>query len=116
MWRAFIARYAALEQSEPERAARLVAALRAYDEGRRRLGLRETDLASWPDRGARARLRDAAEWVAMAPGAVLNWIPYRLPGWAARRLARLPDEPATYKVVAALLAFPVWWALLAAAA
>ena len=51
-----------------------------------------------------------------AIGTVINWLPYRLPGWVARALSRTPDEPATYKILTALLAFPAVWALLAAAA
>lgn len=116
LWRAFIAHYASLEKADPDRAGRLVASLRAYDEARRRMGLRESDLAAWPMRGWRARLRGLVEWVLMAPGLLLNWVPYRLPGWAAERLTHHPDEPATYKVVAALLAFPIWWGLLMAVA
>src|SRR5262249_34689034 len=116
LWRDFTARYARRERAEPERAAALVGELRAYDETRRRLGLRESDLAADPERGWRARGRDLLEWMAIAPGVLLDGVPYRLAGWASGRLTRRPDEPATYKVVAALLAFPAWWALLAAVA
>src|SRR6185312_6656374 len=42
LWRSFIARYTTLEKSDPERAQRLVEALRRYDEARRQLGLRES--------------------------------------------------------------------------
>jgi glycerol-3-phosphate O-acyltransferase/dihydroxyacetone phosphate acyltransferase len=111
LWRSFVARYAEMEQSDPQRAARLVAALRAYDEARRRLGLRECDLASWPDRGWRARLRDGLEWAAMAPGLVLNGVPFHLPGLVAGRFTSSPDQPASYKVLGALLFFPLWWGL-----
>jgi len=116
LWRSFIGRYGALEKSDPERAQRLVTALRSYDEVRRRLGLRESDLAAWPDRGWRARLRDTVEWMAMLPGILLSWLPYRLPSWISDRVTRTPDEPASYKVMGALLFFPVWWGLEAAVA
>ena len=116
LWRAFTGRYAELERSDPERALRLVTALRRYDEVRRRLGLRERDLAAWPDRGWRARIRDGAEWLAQVPGVVLNWPPYRLAGWIADRMTHTPDEPASYKVMGALMFFPLWWALEAGAA
>lgn len=49
--------------------------------------------------------------VPMAVGVVLNWVPYRLPGWIADRLSRAPDDPATHKLLAALLTFPLAWAL-----
>ena len=111
LWRSFIARYAELEKSDPERAQRLVAALRRYDEARRHLGLRESDLVAWPDRGWSARGRDIVEFAIKAPGVLLNWLPYRLPSWIANRLNLTPDEPASYKVMGALLFFPAWWAL-----
>jgi len=40
---------------------------------------------------------------------VFNWIPYRVPGWVSDRLSTTPDEPATYKLLAGLLAFPLAW-------
>jgi len=49
-------------------------------------------------------------------GCALNWIPYRIPGWISDRLSTTPDEPATYKLLAGLLAFPLAWAAEAAIA
>ncbi len=46
----------------------------------------------------------------LAVGCVLNWLPYRIPGWIAGWLSTTPDEPATYKLLAGLLAFPIAWA------
>jgi hypothetical protein len=51
----------------------------------------------------------------MAPGILLSWVPFRLVDWVARRFTSSADEPASYKVLAALLFFPGWWALEAAA-
>jgi 1-acyl-sn-glycerol-3-phosphate acyltransferase len=62
------------------------------------------DEAPAPIRAARALLLPAA-----ALGIILNWLPYQLPGWVARALTRTPDEPATYKILTALLAFPAVW-------
>jgi len=42
-------------------------------------------------------------------GTVLNFVPYRLPGWLFARLSRTLDEPATHKLLAALLFFPLAW-------
>lgn len=42
-------------------------------------------------------------------GCALNWIPYRIPGWISDGLSTTPDEPATYKLLAGLLAFPLAW-------
>ena len=76
-----------------------------------------TPRTPWAEDPARM---SAGARVALAPfavvGTVLNWLPYRLPGWVALALSRTPDEPATYKILTALLAFPAVWALLAAAA
>ena len=49
-------------------------------------------------------------------GYALNWLPYRLPGWVSDRLSTTPDEPATYKLLTGLLAFPLVWAVEAAIA
>ena len=63
------------------------------------------------------RGRDALAAVnAHLVGVVLNWMPYQLPGWVSRALTRTPDEPATYKILTALLAFPAFWIAEAAAA
>ncbi len=42
-------------------------------------------------------------------GCALNWLPYRIPGWIAARLSTTPNEPATYKLLAGLLSFPIAW-------
>jgi 1-acyl-sn-glycerol-3-phosphate acyltransferase len=42
-------------------------------------------------------------------GLALNWLPYRLPGWISDRISTTPDEPATYKLLAGLLTFPIFW-------
>ncbi len=49
-------------------------------------------------------------------GCALNWIPYRIPGWLSDAWSKTPDEPATYKMLAGLLAFPSFWATEAALA
>ena len=72
----------------------------------------------WPP--DRTPLSNRAIRALLAPaalvGLVLNWLPYQLPGWVARALTRTPDEPATYKILTALLAFPLFWIAEAAAA
>jgi 1-acyl-sn-glycerol-3-phosphate acyltransferase len=73
---------------------------------------------TWPADSAPAGIRAARALLlpAAALGIVLNWLPYRLPGWVARALTRTPDEPATYKILTALLAFPAFWIAEAVAA
>ena len=64
----------------------------------------------WPPEDAPVPIRAArALLLPAAVGILLNWLPYRLPGWVARALTQTPDEPATYKILTALLAFPVVW-------
>ena len=65
----------------------------------------------WPSDAAPAtsRVTRALLLPAAAVGLLLNWLPYQLPGWVARALTRTPDEPATYKILTALLAFPAFW-------
>ena len=60
-----------------------------------------------------APARSLAARTLLAPaitlGVLLNWLPYHLPGWVSGALTRTPDEPATYKILTALLAFPAVW-------
>lgn len=53
------------------------------------------------------------EWWLLLPlalvGAALNWLPYRIPGWISEQYTTTDDEPATYKILASLLAFPLVW-------
>jgi UMF1 family MFS transporter len=55
------------------------------------------------------RLRDLLGLPILLVGSILNWLPYRIPAWVSRRLSRTPDEPATYKLLTGLLAFPLAW-------
>ncbi len=70
---------------------------------------------TWPRDEAPAPTR-ALLLPAAILGVVLNWLPYQLPGWTARALTKNPDEPATYKILTALLAFPAFWIAEAVAA
>ena len=89
------------------------AAVRALT-GRIAAGLDEAAPRAVPWTAGTARM-GAVERALLAPaaalGTVLNWLPYRAPGWLSRALSRTPDEPATYKILTALLLFPVTWGL-----
>jgi len=87
-------------QALTERIARALDVVARYGEGL-------TDAAP----SARKPAHRALLAVPMAVGVALNWVPYRLPGWIAGRLSRAPDDPATYKLLAAMLTFPLVWAL-----
>lgn len=106
-----------LQRDQPDRARALEAAVADYDRALADLGLQEADLDAPPAEGPAARRGwRALLWPAAALGVVLNWLPFKAPGWLAGRLSRTPDEPATYKLLAALLIFPLFWALEIAAA
>ena len=49
-------------------------------------------------------------------GILLNFIPYRAVAWLASHESKLPDEPASWKLLAALVIYPSFWSLLAVAA
>ena len=44
-------------------------------------------------------------------GWLLNYLPYRLPGLAASFVEEHGDQPATYKMLAGIFLFPIFWAL-----
>ncbi|HEV8255182.1 MAG TPA: 1-acyl-sn-glycerol-3-phosphate acyltransferase [Vicinamibacteria bacterium] len=118
--KAVIRGYRALEAEDPARAAGIVYAVARYDGYLQALTLTDEDVRQAGHGAARRRAARAAQRWAMVPaaavGTALNWIPYRLVGWVANRFTRTPDEPATYKVLTALIAFPVTWLLEVAAA
>jgi hypothetical protein len=41
----------------------------------------------------------------------VNFLPYYLPGWLAGRLSRRPTDYATTRLLASVVAFPMFWAL-----
>ncbi|MET0553809.1 MAG: lysophospholipid acyltransferase family protein [Vicinamibacteria bacterium] len=106
-----------LLRADPERARALERAVTAYDRSLAALGLVEADL----EPPAPASPSGARGWklVLMAPallGVLLNWLPFKAPGWLAGHISRTADEPATYKLLASLLTFPLFWSLEVAAA
>ena len=63
------------------------------------------------------RLRVARSWQTIvglplfAYGAAVNFLPYYLPGWLAGRTSRRPTDYATIRLLASVVAFPLFWAL-----
>jgi glycerol-3-phosphate O-acyltransferase / dihydroxyacetone phosphate acyltransferase len=104
-------RYRRLLLTDPAEAARLAAAIARSAPDPSVLG---SEAAARRLRSSRARRALLA--IPALVGAVLNVVPLRIPGWIGDRLTRTPDEPATYKILAALLTFPLFWALEVAAA
>jgi glycerol-3-phosphate O-acyltransferase/dihydroxyacetone phosphate acyltransferase len=113
--KAVIRGYRALEAEDPARAAAVVYAVARYGGYLQALALSDPDVRQL----GQGQRRGAERWLwlpAAALGTVLNWMPYRLVGWVASRFTRTPDEPATYKVLTALVLFPATWLLEAALA
>jgi hypothetical protein len=42
-------------------------------------------------------------------GLLLDWLPFKIPGWISARITRTPDEAATNKLFLALMLFPAFW-------
>jgi glycerol-3-phosphate O-acyltransferase/dihydroxyacetone phosphate acyltransferase len=106
--------YAELAQQHPERAQELVEAVARHDRALAEAGLTDADLEPpGPGLSLQARLLLA---VPALIGTLLNFLPYRLPSWLSRSFTRTADEPATFKLLAALLLVPLAWVLEAAVA
>lgn len=94
----------ALYREDPHRAVRDLT---------RRMATALAGVVTTPLGGPRREVRKAiptAAWPLTALGVVLNWLPYKIPGWISQRFTSTLDEPATYKVLAAAFAFPLCWA------
>lgn len=118
--RRVLARYRELAASRPERIAPLVAAVRAYDELLSARRLRDEQVgAAYP---LPSVLRFVLESITLLlvrlplalVGTLLNYVPYRLCGWAGALAAREPDQPATFKLFGGILFYPLFWAAEAA--
>lgn len=113
--KAFIDGYRELTISDPQRVKRVYRSVRRYDRMLRVLDLRSAQIASrYP--GALVALFVAKTFrliILRLPltlvGVLLNWLPYRIPGWVAARAADDPDEEATYKVFTGFFLFPAFW-------
>jgi hypothetical protein len=105
LWNCLAAAYQRLLGEDEGRAQRLVARLRAWD---------AADEAGAP---RRARIRRTILFLVPGiVGMILNWLPFKLPGWVSNALTRTPDEPATYKLIVALITLPFAWGVEAALA
>lgn len=108
---------ARLAKMDEEELGRLRHRVRAAQRWLRARGLR-------PDQvGHPYPFEEVARWVPRAalrlsllplllPFGLLFWPPYRLVGWAAKRFTDELDQTATYKLLGAVVFFPLWMALL----
>ena len=103
------------EERDPERVARLWAAVQKYRALLAAYQVRDQAVRSRAHRPAtRARLRHSWEALGLpffAYGLVVNGLPYLLPRWLARRTARKETDYATTRLLASIVAFPLFWAL-----
>ncbi len=120
--RAFAHAYGDIKAAYPEQTAEVQRALRKYD--------RLLDLAGLSDRQVAGRypistavrfiLGSLARLLILLPagmiGTLINWLPYRIPGWTVAMLRLDEDVRATYKVLISLFLFPLFWISLAATA
>ena len=106
--RAFLAAYREFRTRAPERIAMVVKSVEQYEGHLRDLSLHDDDVAASSER-KRAWLELAVNLPLGLMGGALNALPFIVTGWVTRRFSRTPDEPATYMLLTALLAFPAAW-------
>lgn len=113
--RGFVRGYTEMRQRHPERVAALADRMREYDRMLQAFDLRDDQVAAryapQPVRRFlwRTVLRLLVHLPLAAVGTVLNWLPYRLVGLLAGRIARTQDQRATWKVFPSLVLYPVAW-------
>ena len=115
VWRA----YQALRREDPARAEGLAREVSRYEHVLATRGLTAEDARVVVDAGDLApRTRTTVALALAAPvalaGVLLNLVPYSMIDAIARWATRTPDQPATYKVLGALVFFPLAWAVQAA--
>jgi hypothetical protein len=107
--------YRELRREDRARADRFAREVSRYEQalGARGLATDDTTLAPSSTREPANRGRAWASLLVSAPlavaGVVLNFVPYRVIDGIARYATRTPDQPATYKVLGALIFLPLAW-------
>lgn len=106
-----------LREEYPEPVARVEDSVRRYDELLATCGLRDDQVAaSYPPHLVARYLWHTfllllLRLPAAIVGTLLNWLPYRIPGWVAARVATEPDMRSSYKLFTAVFVFPLFWTL-----
>jgi glycerol-3-phosphate O-acyltransferase/dihydroxyacetone phosphate acyltransferase len=113
--RTFLDGYRDLRDRHPERTAAVVEAVREYDVLLHTFHLRDDQVGaaySLPP-AVRFVVRSVARMLIHLPvalvGTILTWPVYRLVGAIVKRVNDHPDQTATFKVIGALLLFPLAW-------
>jgi 1-acyl-sn-glycerol-3-phosphate acyltransferase len=104
------------EERDPERVERLWAEVQRYRAMLAAHRVRDQAVRARAQRvPARARLRRSWEASLGLPffayGLLVNGLPYLLPRWLARRTARRETDYATTRLLASIVAFPLFWTL-----
>jgi len=111
--------WARLRECDPVLATVVREQLAAYRGNLSQFGLRDDQVCAFYPHGlvARYTVRRLGFLLVWAPlalaGGLVHWPPYRLVGWIASRVASDPDQPATHKVLAGLVVYPLYWIALA---
>ena len=101
---------------DPERIERLWQRILGYHAGLAAYRLRDEAVRSRLER-TEERQQVARSWQTIAGlplfayGAAVNFLPYYLPGWLAGRMSRRQTDYATIRLLASVVAFPLFWAL-----
>jgi hypothetical protein len=113
--RRLLARYRELLATHSERLEPLVVALAAYDELLSAHRLRDEQVGAAYPLPSVLRFVLETTWLMVGRlplavvGTPLNYLPYRICGWAGALAAKKPDEPASFMVFGGLLLFPLCW-------
>ena len=105
-----------LRNHDPERIERLWQRILGYHAGFAAFRVRDTAVRNGLRRTPEPP-RVARSWQTIVGlplfvyGAAVNFLPYYLPGWLAERLSRRQTDYATIRLLASVVAFPLFWAL-----
>jgi glycerol-3-phosphate O-acyltransferase/dihydroxyacetone phosphate acyltransferase len=105
------------EERDPERVERMWVAVRRYRAMLAAYHVRDQAVRTGAQRAPTRAARLRRSWEAsiglpfFAYGLVVNGLPYLLPRWLARRTARKETDYATTRLLASIVAFPLFWAI-----
>ncbi|MGH7358011.1 MAG: 1-acyl-sn-glycerol-3-phosphate acyltransferase, partial [Candidatus Rokuibacteriota bacterium] len=101
---------------DPDRVARIWGRIQRYRASLAEHHVRDQAVSARLAPGARTRRVRASGWAALGLpvflyGVVVNGLPYLLPRWLAHAFARKETDYATIRLLASIVAFPLFWGL-----
>jgi glycerol-3-phosphate O-acyltransferase / dihydroxyacetone phosphate acyltransferase len=104
------------KQRDPERVERIWQSIQSYRALLAEYHVKDEAVrARLERRRPRQRIRRGWEAIAGFPffvyGATVNFLPYWIPRWVARRMSRKETDYATWRFMTAIIALPLFWAL-----